>query len=233
MCSGWQCTLWGPLCRVHGLACGASDVTGLCHRFGMWCVRCHRFMSQVWHVVRQMSQVWHVPMASVRQMSQVWHVVRQMSQVWHVSWRLCVRCHGVCASDVMASVRQMSSHIMLKFGMCQTGLASVRQMSEVWRLCVRCHGVRASDVMSRNVKVWHVPKRFGVCASDVTGLACVNGVCASDVTGLACVNGVCASDVSGLTCVNGVCVSDVTGLACANGVCASDVTGLACANGIH
>ncbi len=33
-------------------------VTGLCHRFGMWCVRCHRFMSQVWHVVRQMSQVY-------------------------------------------------------------------------------------------------------------------------------------------------------------------------------
>ncbi len=48
--------------------------------------------------VRQMSQVWHV----VRQMSQVWHVVRQMSQVWHVSWRLCVRCHGVRALDVMS-----------------------------------------------------------------------------------------------------------------------------------
>ncbi len=28
--------------------------------------------------------------------------VRQMSQVWHVSWRLCVRCHGVRASDVMS-----------------------------------------------------------------------------------------------------------------------------------
>ncbi len=41
-------------------------------------------------------------MESVRQMSQVWHVVRQMSQVWHVSWRLCVRCHGVRASDVMS-----------------------------------------------------------------------------------------------------------------------------------
>ncbi len=41
-------------------------------------------------------------MASVRQMSQVWHVVRQMSQVWHVSWHLCVRCHGVRASDVMS-----------------------------------------------------------------------------------------------------------------------------------
>ncbi len=53
-----------------------------------------------------------------------------MSQVWHVPWRLCVRCHrfgmwcvrchrfgmchGVCASDVMASVRQMSCHVMLK-----------------------------------------------------------------------------------------------------------------------
>ncbi len=58
---------------VTGLACGASDVTGLA-----------------------------CAMASVRQMSQVWHVVRQMSQVWHVSWRLCVRCHGVRASDVMS-----------------------------------------------------------------------------------------------------------------------------------
>ncbi len=43
---------------VTGLACGASDVTGLCHGFGMWCVRCHRFMSRVWHVVRQMSQIY-------------------------------------------------------------------------------------------------------------------------------------------------------------------------------
>ncbi len=72
--------------------CGASDVTGLCHGFGMWCVRCHKFMPQVWHVVRQMSQVYATGlacgasdvtglacvMASVRQMSQVWHVVRQM-----------------------------------------------------------------------------------------------------------------------------------------------------------
>ncbi len=41
-------------------------------------------------------------MVSVRQMSQVWHVVRQMSHVWHVSWRLCVRCHGVRASEVMS-----------------------------------------------------------------------------------------------------------------------------------
>ncbi len=80
---------------VTGLACGASDVTGL-HVSWRLCVRCHRF--GMW---------W-------RQMSQVWHVVRQMSQVWHVSWRLCVRCHrfgmchGICASDVMASVHQMS-----------------------------------------------------------------------------------------------------------------------------
>ncbi len=66
----------------------------------------------------------------------------------------------------------------------------------------------------------------GVCASDVTGLACG----ASDVTGLACG----ASDVTGLACgavrchrfgmCHGVCASDVTGLACG----ASDVTGLAC-----
>ncbi len=66
---------------VTGLACGASDVTGLAcgasDVTGLTCV-----------------------MASVRQMPQVWHVVRQISQVWHVSWRLCVRCHGVCASDV-------------------------------------------------------------------------------------------------------------------------------------
>ncbi len=50
-------------------------------------------------------------MASVRQMSQVWHVVRQMSQVWHVSWRLCVRCHGVRASDVMSRNVKTASHI--------------------------------------------------------------------------------------------------------------------------
>ncbi len=59
-----------------------------------------------------------------------WQCHRFMSQVWHVPWRLCVRCHrfgmwcvrchrfgmchGVCASDVMASVRQMSCHVMLK-----------------------------------------------------------------------------------------------------------------------
>ncbi len=41
-------------------------------------------------------------MASVRQIPQVWHVVRQMSQVWHLSWRPCIRCHGVRASDVMS-----------------------------------------------------------------------------------------------------------------------------------
>ncbi len=52
--------------------CGASDVTGLCHGFGMWCVRCHKFMPQVWHVVRQM-----------------------------YTW-FGIRCHGVCASDVMS-----------------------------------------------------------------------------------------------------------------------------------
>ncbi len=62
---------------TEGATRESDNVTGLCHRFGM----CH---------------------ASVRQMSQVWHVMRQMSQVWHVSWRLCVRCHGVRASDVMS-----------------------------------------------------------------------------------------------------------------------------------
>ncbi len=120
---------------VTGLACGASDVTGLCHRFGMWCVRCHRFMSQVWHVMRQMSQVYVTGLACDasdvtglchrfgmwcvrchRFMSQVWHVCvrchRFMSQVWHVSWRLCVRCHGVRASDVMShNVKTASRNI--------------------------------------------------------------------------------------------------------------------------
>ncbi len=50
-----------------GLACGASDVTGLCHRFGM----CHGVCASD---VTGLACV----MASVRQMSQVWHVVRQM-----------------------------------------------------------------------------------------------------------------------------------------------------------
>ncbi len=98
----------------------------------MWCVRCHRFMSRVWHVVRQMSQVYATGLACG-------------------------------ASDVTG--------LCHRFGM--------------W--CVRCN-------------------RFGMC----------HGVCASDVTGLACG----ASDVTGLACG----ASDVTGLACG----ASDVTGLAC-----
>ncbi len=55
-------------------------------------------------------------MASVRQMSQVWHVVRQMSQVWHVSWRLCVRCHGVCASDFMSHNVKTASRLTLAGG---------------------------------------------------------------------------------------------------------------------
>ncbi len=54
----WHVVLQMSQVYVTGLACGASDVTGLCHRFGMWCFRCHRFMSQVWHVVLQMSQVY-------------------------------------------------------------------------------------------------------------------------------------------------------------------------------
>ncbi len=97
----------------HGVC--ASDVTGLCHRFGM----CHGVCaSDVTGLACGASDVTGLAcvMASVR----------QMSQVWHVSWRLCVRCHrfgmchGVCASDVtglacvMASVRQMSCHVMLK-----------------------------------------------------------------------------------------------------------------------
>ncbi len=153
---------------VKGLACGASDVTGLCHRFGMWCVRCHRFMSQVWHVVRQMSQVYVTSLACGasdvtglchrcgmwcvrchRFMSQVWHVVRQMSQVYVTS----LACG---ASDV-------------------TGLC---HRCGMW--CVRCHRFMS--------QVWHVVRQMSQIY--VTGLACG----ASDVTGLACG----ASDVTGL-----------------------------------
>ncbi len=88
---------------VTGLACDASDVIGLCHRFGMWCIRCHRFMSQVWHVVHQMSQVYVTGLAC------------GASDVTGLCHRF-----GMCASDVtglacvMASVRQMSCHVMLK-----------------------------------------------------------------------------------------------------------------------
>ncbi len=64
---------------VTGLACGASDVTGLCHRFGMWCVRCHRFMSQV-----------------------------------YVTGLACGASDVTGLACVMASVRQMSCHVMLK-----------------------------------------------------------------------------------------------------------------------
>ncbi len=135
---------------VTGLACGASDVTGLCHRFGMWCVRCHRFMSPVWHVVRQMSQVYVTGLACGASdvtglacgASDVtgWHVVRQMSQVY-------VTGLAFGASDVTG--------LCHRFGMwC---VRCHRFMSQVWHV-VRCHrfgmflGVCASDVMSRNVK---------------------------------------------------------------------------------
>ncbi len=100
-------------------------------------------------------------------------MVRQMSQVYvtglacgasDVTGLACA--NGVCASDVTGLACGASDVTGLACVM-----ASVRQMS--WRLCVRCHGVRASDVKSHNVKVWHVPNRFGVCASDVRGLASV------------------------------------------------------------
>ncbi len=85
--TGLACVRQMSQVYVTGLACGASDVTGLCHRFGMWCVRCHRF------------GMWCV--RCHRFMSQVWHVVRQMSQVY-VTGLACV----------MASVRQMSGHVI-------------------------------------------------------------------------------------------------------------------------
>ncbi len=76
---------------VTGLACDASDVTGLCHRFGM----CHGVCaSDVTGLACGASDVTGLACAMAS--------VRQMSQVWHVSWRLCVRCHGVRASDVMS-----------------------------------------------------------------------------------------------------------------------------------
>ncbi len=98
-------------------------------------------------------------MASVRQMSQV--------GMWCVRCNRFGMCHGVCASDVTG----------LAFGASDvTGLAcvmaSVRQMSQVWhvswRLSVRCH-------------------RFGMWCVRCNGFGMCHGVCASDVTGLACV----------------------------------------------
>ncbi len=86
---------------VTGLACGASDVTGLCHRFGMWCVRCHRFMSQVWHVMRQMSQVYVTGLAC------------GASDVTGLCHRFGM-CHGVCASDV----KSRNLHCIVK-SLCQ------------------------------------------------------------------------------------------------------------------
>ncbi len=135
--SDWHVVRQMSQVYVTGLACGASDVTGLCHRFGMWCVRCyrfmsqvyvtglchrfgmwcvrcHRFMSQVWHVVRQMLQVYVTGLCH-RFMSQVWHVVRQMSQVY-VTGLACGASDVTGLACVMASVRLMS-----------------------WRPCVRCH----------------------------------------------------------------------------------------------
>ncbi len=93
-----------------------------CHRFGMWCVRCHRFMSQVWHVVRQMSQVYVMGLACGA--SDVTGLCHRFG-MWCVRCNRFGMCHGVCASDVMASVRQMSCHVMLKL---------LLQTFVVWRL---------------------------------------------------------------------------------------------------
>ncbi len=59
----------------------SDNVTGLCHRFGM----CHGVCA-----------------SDVTGLACAMASVRQMSQVWHVSWRLCIRCHGIRASDVMS-----------------------------------------------------------------------------------------------------------------------------------
>ncbi len=93
-----------------GLACGASDVTGLCHGFGMWCVRCHKFMPQVWHVVRQMSQVYATGLACGAS---------------DVTGLACGASDVTGLACVMASVRQMSCHVMLKL---------LLQTFVVWRL---------------------------------------------------------------------------------------------------
>ncbi len=103
-------------------------------------------------------------------------------------------CHGVCASDITGLACVM---------------ASVRQMSQVWhvswRLSVRCH-------------------RFGMWCVRCNGFGMCHGVCASDVTGLACVMASVRQmsqvwHVSWRLCVRchrfGMCASDVTGLACA------------------
>ncbi len=109
---------------VTGLACGASDVTGLCHRFGM----CHGICaSDVTGLACGASDVTGLAcaMASVRQMSQVWHVVRQMSQVY-VTGLACG------ASDVTG--------LCHRFGMwcvrCHRFMLQVWHVS--WHLCVRC-----------------------------------------------------------------------------------------------
>ncbi len=62
--------------------CGASDVTGLCHR--------------VWHVVRQMSQVYATGLACGASDVTGYH----RFGMWCVRYRW--QCHGVCASDVMS-----------------------------------------------------------------------------------------------------------------------------------
>ncbi len=174
---------------VTGLACGASDVTGLyhrfgmwcvrCHRFGMWCVRCHRFMSQVWHVVRQMSQVFVTGLAcgasdvtGLCHRFGMWCIRchRFISQVWHVCVRChrfgmwCVRCHRFM-SQVWHVVRQMSQVYVTGLACGASDVTGFCHRFGMW--CVRCHRfgmwcVRCHRFMSQ---VWHVCvrcHRFGM-----------------------------------------------------------------------
>ncbi len=86
---------------VTGLACGASDVTGLCHRFGM--------------------------------------------------------CHGICASDVMASVRQMSFHVMYTALHCEKPVSRSGTLLNGWckfhksRYNSRHHFIMACGVFSGQI----------------------------------------------------------------------------------
>ncbi len=136
---------------VTGLACGASDVTGLCHRFGMWCVRCHRFMSRVWHVVRQMSQGYVTGVACG---------ASDVTGLCHRFGMWCVRCHRFM-SRVWHVVRQMSQGYVTGVACGASDVTGLCHRFGMW--CVRCHRFMS--------QVWHVVRQMSQVY--VTGFACV------------------------------------------------------------
>ncbi len=135
--------LWHLTHRRHG-TCQTCDIwRTTCQTCDIWCTDAMAHAKPVTSVVRQMSQVWHVPWRLCVRCHRfgMWCVRCHRFGMWcvrcHRFGMWCVRCHrfgmchGVCASDVMASVRQMSCHVMLKLLLQKLKICSASKVVEI------------------------------------------------------------------------------------------------------